>query len=55
MNGYFNSHWPVECGGNRRQKIFHGSLNVANKTHHLTTKTNNRWNVMLIFRDENEE
>ena len=54
MNGYFNSHWPVECGGNRRQKIFYGSLNVANKTHHLTTKTNNRWNVMFIFRDNNE-
>ena len=52
--GYYESNWPVECGGNRRQKIFHGSLNVRNKTHNLTTKINNRWNVMFIQRDVNE-
>ena len=52
--GYYESNWPVECGGNRRQKIFHGSLNVKNKTHNLTTKINNRWNVMFIQRDINE-
>ena len=52
--GYFNSHWPVECGGNRRQKIFDGSLNTKEKSHHLITKVNNRWNVMFISRDDNE-
>ncbi len=52
--GYFNSHWPVECGGNRRQKIFNGSLNIKEKSHHLITKVNNRWNVMFICRDDNE-
>ena len=52
--GYFNSHWPVECGGNRRQKIFNGSLNIKEKSHHLITKVNNRWNVMFISRDDNE-
>ena len=52
--GYFNSHWPVECGGNRRQKIFNGSLNTKEKSHHLITKVNNRWNVMFISRDDNE-
>ena len=52
--GYFNSHWPVECGGNRRQKIFNGSLNTKEKSHHLITKVNNRWNVMFICRNDNE-
>ena len=52
--GYYKSNWPVECGGNRRQKIFHGSLNVKNKTHNLITKINNRWNVMFIRRGFNE-
>ena len=52
--GYFNSHWPVECGGNRRQKIFNGSLNIKEKSHHLITKVNNRWNVMFICRNDNE-
>ena len=52
--GYFNSYWPVECGGNRRQKIFNGSLNIREKSHHLITKVNNRWNVMFICRDDNE-
>ena len=26
LPGYFKSPWPVECGGNRRQKSVNGSL-----------------------------
>ena len=31
LEGYFKSHWPVECGGNRRQKAACGSLDVRSK------------------------
>ena len=31
LEGYYKSHWPVECGGNRRQKATEGSLNAREK------------------------
>ena len=31
LEGYYKSHWPVECGGNRRQKATKGSLNASEK------------------------
>ena len=31
LEGYYKSHWPVECGGNRRQKATKGSLNAREK------------------------
>ena len=31
LEGYYKSHWPVECGGNRRQKATERSLNAREK------------------------
>ena len=30
LPGYFDSAWPVECGGNRRQKAAIGKLSSKN-------------------------
>ena len=49
--GYWPSPWPVECGGNRRQKASPGRLDAAAGTAEVTAVTNGRWNVMVIQRD----
>ncbi len=53
--GYWaNSSWPVECGGNRRQKAAVGRLDAARGTAQVVTNRNDRWNVMTIERDPGE-
>ena len=54
LEGYYKSHWPVECGGNRRQKACIGSLNAKDKKPEVKSVRNERWNVMTIFRDNDE-
>ena len=56
LNGYYkNSPWPVECGGNKRQKIVsNGVLNSKDKKPKVITKINNRWNVMFVHRNQGE-
>ena len=49
--GYWPSPWPVECGGNRRQKAATGRLDAATGTASATTIRNGRWNVMAVERD----
>lgn len=50
LPGYFPSHWPVECGGNRRQKAARGGLHARGATPVTTTRINDRWNVMAVQR-----
>ncbi len=52
--GYWPSAWPVECGGNRRQKARGGRLDAASGTASVTTRRNGRWNVMVVERDPGE-
>ena len=52
--GYWPSPWPVECGGNQRQKASPGRLDAATGTASITTVNNGRWNVMVIERDPGE-
>jgi hypothetical protein len=52
--GYWPSPWPVECGGNRRQKASVGRLDARAGTASVTTSRNNRWNVMVVERDPGE-
>ena len=54
LPGYYPSPWPVECGGNRRQKAAAGGLNARDATAHVTTSINGRWNVMMIRRGDGE-
>ncbi len=54
LPGYFQSPWPVECGGNRRQKAATGGLRARGATAHVTTSVNGRWNVMMIRRGDGE-
>lgn len=54
LPGYFPSHWPVECGGNRRQKAAHGGLHAKGANPEVVTKTNGRWNVMTVWRGDGE-
>lgn len=54
LPGYYPSHWPVECGGNRRQKAGRGGLHAKGATPEVTTVTNGRWNVMTIWRGPDE-
>ena len=54
LEGYYKSHWPVECGGNRRQKACIGSLNAKDKKPEVKSVRNERWNVMTIFRESGE-
>ncbi len=49
--GYYPSSWPVECGGNRRHKAAPGRLDAASGTATVTTRTDDRWHVMVIERD----
>ena len=53
-DGYWSSAWPVECGGNRRQKAATGRLDAALKTASVTTRRNGRWNVMFVEREPNQ-
>ena len=52
--GYFKSTWPVECGGNRRQKSSKGRLNAENAVAEVQTVSSDKWNVMVIKRDAGE-
>ena len=52
--GYWPSPWPVECGGNRRQKGATGRLDARTGTSEVVTRHNGRWNVMMIRRDPGE-
>jgi hypothetical protein len=49
--GYWPSPWPVECGGNRRQKSSPGRLDAATGTAEVTTRQDDKWHVMVIERD----
>lgn len=49
--GYWPSPWPVECGGNRRQKASGGRLDAAVGRAEVTTRVNGKWNVMVVRRD----
>ncbi len=51
---YWPSAWPVECGGNRRQKAAIGRLDAATGTASVTTVRNDRWNVMAIEREPDQ-
>ena len=51
LPGYHPSPWPVECGGNRRQKAAAGGLWARDAVAHVTTRTDDRWNVMFVRRD----
>jgi hypothetical protein len=52
--GYWPSAWPVECGGNRRQKSSPGRLDAASRTASVVTNRNGKWNVMVVERDPGE-
>jgi len=54
LPGYHASAWPVECGGNRRQKAAAGGLHAADGQARVTLQRNGRWNVMMIPRDPGE-
>jgi len=49
--GYWPSAWPVECGGNRRQKSSVGRLDAGSGTATTTTRHDDKWHVMVIERD----
>jgi len=51
--GYWPSPWPVECGGNRRQKAARGRLDASARVQ-VKTRNNERWNVMIVRRDPGE-
>ena len=51
--GYWPSAWPVECGGNRRQKSAAGRLD-ADDPPRVTTRSNGLWNVMFVQREPDE-
>ena len=53
-SGYWPSPWPVECGGNRRQKASGGQLEAADGTAHVTSVRSERWNVMVVQREPGE-
>jgi hypothetical protein len=52
--GYWPSSWPVECGGNRRQKAALGRLDAASGTARVTAVRNGRWNVMAVQREPDQ-
>ena len=54
LPGYFDSAWPVECGGNRRQKAATGTLSSRNSKTEMISTVSNKWNVMVIQREKNE-
>ena len=54
LPGYHPSPWPVECGGNRRQKAAAGGVWARGAEPHVTTRTDDRWNVMFVRREAGE-
>ena len=54
LPGYFDSAWPVECGGNRRQKAATGTLLYKNSKTEMISTVSDKWNVMVIQREKNE-
>ena len=54
LPGYFDSAWPVECGGNRRQKAAAGKLLSKNAHPEVITTASDKWNVMVIQREKKE-
>ncbi len=54
LAGYYNSPWPVECGGNRRQKAAEGGLQARNGRSRVITRIDDRWHVMVIRRGPEE-
>ena len=54
LPGYFDSAWPVECGGNRRQKAAIGKLLSKNSKTEMISTVSDKWNVMVIQREKNE-
>ena len=52
--GYWQSAWPVECGGNRRQKAAAGRLDASTGKPTVTTVRNGRWNVMAVEREPSQ-
>ena len=54
LPGYFASPWPVERGGNRRQKAAAGGLDARTGQATVTTRKDDRWHVMAIRRAPGE-
>jgi hypothetical protein len=54
LPGYYPSPWPVECGGNRRQKAAIGGLNARGSEARVICRNDDRWNVMAIRRGPGE-
>jgi hypothetical protein len=54
LAGYYHSPWPVECGGNRRQKAATGGLFAQAGSATVTTRRDDRWHVMAIRRAPGE-
>lgn len=54
LSGYFPSPWPVECGGNRRQKAATGGLNARGAMARVMCRNDERWHVMTIRRGPGE-
>ena len=54
LPGYFDSAWPVECGGNRRQKAATGKVLSKNSKTEMISTVSDKWNVMVIQREKNE-
>ena len=54
LPGYFDSAWPVECGGNRRQKAATGKLLSKNSKTEMISTVSDKWTVMVIQREKNE-
>ncbi len=52
--GYWPSPWPVECGGNRRQKAASGRLDAATGTATIVSRRTERWDVMTVRREPGE-
>lgn len=49
--GYWPSPWPVECGGNRRQKASVGRLDAASGTASVVARHDDKWHVMVVGRE----
>ncbi|MGI9607657.1 MAG: hypothetical protein ACR2P0_16125 [Acidimicrobiales bacterium] len=52
--GYWPSAWPVECGGNRRQKAAAGRLDAASGSASVVSRHDKKWYVMVVQRDQHE-
>ncbi len=50
-SGYWPSPWPVECGGNRRQKSASGGINAAEATARVVSRRDGQWHVMVVERE----